>query len=567
MNSDTKVVIENQLEKTQIIIKMKRLFLMSILLVFAICCFGESVTIVKNSAKEYIRDKFDGTSKYWVTELKIVGELNGKDVQFIREIATSESEGNLTKLDLSEASFVDVDALDEVFGNITLDKDLWNSTLADNLQGHFHKLYDSYSSEKHHSYFFGYYVVWREFPSDCVRIYEIEKFDVNCLSGHFFDGCDKLTSVILPPNTTGICDGAFTGCVNLKELNIPDKVAFIGDGAFNECSSLTSINLPTSVSYIGSDAFNKCKGLTSMDLSFVKQLGSYSFNECSNLESVKLCEQMTEIPFSAFYDCRELAKVNIPKATEKIGSYAFEHCNLEEVTIPENVTLIGVNSFLWCPLKKIYALSKSPCSCETNPFSGFDVANNCILYVPKGCIERYSLSPGWSVFQNIKEISDGDILPQCPTPTISYIDGSIIFSSSLSTANYHYTITTPDSKSGIASDGVELFGYYNIIVFASSDGYRDSETIHAKLYWIDASLNSPSDINKFLASKRPLIISCSNGTIQITGLNNDEEVFVYSLSGAELHQLKAINGTIQFYTDEKIVLIKVAESTIKLMNH
>lgn len=499
MNSDTKVVIENQLEKTQIIIKMKRLFLMSILLVFAICCFGESVTIVKNSAKEYIRDKFDGTSKYWVTELKIVGELNGKDVQFIREIATSESEGNLTKLDLSEASFVDVDALDEVFGNITLDKDLWNSTLADNLQGHFHKLYDSYSSEKHHSYFFGYYVVWREFPSDCVRIYEIEKFDVNCLSGHFFDGCDKLTSVILPPNTTGICDGAFTGCVNLKELNIPDKVAFIGDGAFNECSSLTSINLPTSVSYIGSDAFNKC--------------------------------------------------------------------NLEEVTIPENVTLIGVNSFLWCPLKKIYALSKSPCSCETNPFSGFDVANNCILYVPKGCIERYSLSPGWSVFQNIKEISDGDILPQCPTPTISYIDGSIIFSSSLSTVNYHYTITTPDSKSGIASDGVELFGYYNIIVFASSDGYRDSETIHAKLYWIDASLNSPSDINKISASKRPLIISCSNGTIQITGLNNDEEVFVYSLSGTELHQLKAINGTIQFYTDEKIALIKVAESTIKLMNH
>ena len=59
-----------------------------ILLFCVVSCLGESITIVKNSATEYISSHFEGTSKFWVTELKIVGEMNGKDILFIKEIAT-----------------------------------------------------------------------------------------------------------------------------------------------------------------------------------------------------------------------------------------------------------------------------------------------------------------------------------------------------------------------------------------------------------------------------------------------------------------------------------------------
>ena len=56
-------------------------------------------------------DKIGSAKKYKITNLKIIGEINGTDWRMIRDMAGrnlshDETEGNLSELDLSDASIV-----------------------------------------------------------------------------------------------------------------------------------------------------------------------------------------------------------------------------------------------------------------------------------------------------------------------------------------------------------------------------------------------------------------------------------------------------------------------------
>ena len=51
-------------------------------------------------------DKIASSQKYKITNLKIIGEINGTDLKMIREMAGS-TDGKLSVLDLSEAKIVE----------------------------------------------------------------------------------------------------------------------------------------------------------------------------------------------------------------------------------------------------------------------------------------------------------------------------------------------------------------------------------------------------------------------------------------------------------------------------
>ena len=136
--------------------------------------------------------KIGDTKKYKITNLKIMGEINGTDLRFIREMAGCDykgmgTEGKLVTLDLSEAKIVEG-------GDIYF-----------------------YSS-----YFYCY-------TSDDV------------IGGYAFYGCSSLTSLTLPSNATKIGESAFYGCSGLTSLTLPSSVTSIGSSAFYGCSGLTSI--------------------------------------------------------------------------------------------------------------------------------------------------------------------------------------------------------------------------------------------------------------------------------------------------------------------------------------
>ena len=160
-------------------------------------------------------NKIASSEKNLVTNLKIIGEINGTDLRFIREMAGRDVEGhstsgNLSVLDLSEARFV--------------------------AGGDYYYCYSGH-----------YYYTSNDI-----------------IGASVFSDCRSLTSVIIPSSVTEIGWGVFKYCRSLTSVNIPSSVTEIGEYAFWGCSSLTSVDIPSSVTSIGERAFYDCSGLRSI---------------------------------------------------------------------------------------------------------------------------------------------------------------------------------------------------------------------------------------------------------------------------------------------------------------
>ena len=161
-------------------------------------------------------DKISANEKNLITNLKIVGKINGTDLKFIREMAGcdfngKETDGKLSILDLSDAKIVEGGS--------------------------------AYYSDRDDGF-----------------IYTSN----DKLGDYVFYDCSGLTSLTLPSSVTEIGEHAFLNCRGLTNFTIPSGVTSIGTSAFFCCYGLISLTIPSSVTAIGSCAFNDCSGLTSI---------------------------------------------------------------------------------------------------------------------------------------------------------------------------------------------------------------------------------------------------------------------------------------------------------------
>lgn len=223
---------------------LKTLFLTTVFMLF--CCLSiqaaddELITkqvTVKLDKAGTLPDKIGSTKKYKITNLKIVGELNGTDWLLIRDMAGGnyegrpyESEGKLATLDLSDAKIVS--------GGENYFSGWWSGELA-------------YTSK-------------------------------DVLGAYAFYGCTSLVSLILPKDITKIGEQAFYECSKLTDIAIPASVTSIGKVAFWGCSGLTSLSIHSGVTSIGGYAFYNCSGLTSIYVYAEKmpKLGANMFDGC-----------------------------------------------------------------------------------------------------------------------------------------------------------------------------------------------------------------------------------------------------------------------------------------------
>ena len=174
-------------------------------------------------------DKIGSNRKYKITNLKIVGEINGTDLGMIRDMA--EYSGNLSVLDLSEAKIVK--GGDHYYND--------NNYYGD----HFYYT----SNDEIGDYAF----------QDCCRLTSLNlPSSLTKIGMYAFEGCSGLTSLTLPDGITSISDCAFLLCSGLTSLTLPDGITSIGSCAFWSCSGLTSINIPASVTKIEYSAFRGC---------------------------------------------------------------------------------------------------------------------------------------------------------------------------------------------------------------------------------------------------------------------------------------------------------------------
>ena len=299
--------------------------------------------------------------KNLITNLKIVGKINGTDLKFIREMAgcdfnRKKTDGKLSILDLSEAKIV-------------------------------------------------------AGGSAYVSYYGDTKYTSNDELGYYvFEGCSGLTSLTIPSSVTEIGNWAFFGCSGLTSLTIPSGVTSIGDSAFSGCSGLTSLTIPSGFTSINNYTFYGCSGLTSLTIpSGVTSIGGYAFYDCSGLTSLTIPSSVTEIGRYAFYGCSGLINLTIPSGVTEIGSEAFEGCSgLTSLTIPSSVTSIGDWAFEGCSgLTSIYVYTKNLPELGFNVFFGCN-AKNCTVYVPKGTIDDYKLSK-FGYFEKIVEFDASGI--------------------------------------------------------------------------------------------------------------------------------------------------------------
>lgn len=291
-----------------------------------------------------------------------------------------------------------------------------------------------------------------------------------------------------------------------------------------------------------------------------------AFKECVRLQSIIIPSSVTSLGNYCFSECSGLTSITIPSSVTSLGGWCFSGCSgLTSITIPSSVTSLGYyNCFEDCPkLEKVTFQGKLP-----EYTMGCGLQSTCIIYVPKAYLQDYkdALCSKYSYIYASNDEESGEQKPeQCAVPTISYADGKLIFASSTSNAEYHYTITDTDMASDTYSkDGiVKLSAAYNISAYATADGYKASDKATATLYWVEANLqNNPTNINQ--TATRGIIVTSNDGIITLSGLNNDETVRFYTVDGKQLGAAKAVNGTASQAVSESVVIAKMGNQTIKI---
>ena len=423
--------------------------------------------------------------------------------------------------------------------------------------------------------------------------------------------CSNLQSVSLPKGNIEICDQAFcesgvsvlsvAGVVKnvgksafektrIKELNFIDGLEYIGEKAFYYCDSLKSANLGNTVRYIGGNAFGGSMRLQNISLGEqLDSIGYDAFRWCESLENVELPQSLKYLGEGAFSSCSKLKAINIPNGIETIGTHSFSNCkSMTTVAMPEKLKSIGKYAFLNCSgltrvefpstlesiskqafydcsaLKDIICLGNVPPTASTDAFSRY----NATLYVYENSLQSYKETSPWSRF-TMETMAGGEGDPKvCATPTISFVDGSLSFSCDTEGAEIFYRLTSNDIRSydtSVTTDLIPLSACYEISCYAKASGYLKSPTAKAKLCWLQPSLDNEDGILN-ANTTRGVILSSSNGTITLSGLDKDEVVDLYSISGTMLSRTTAMNGTVKFHVSgEQVVIVRIGEQSIKMI--
>lgn len=217
-----------------------------VLLVFsAFTVLAEDALITKqitlNIKAGGLQSEIEGSEWQWnqITNLKLVGELNINDVQFIRQMAGcyynengDKYDGHLQHLDIADVEFVG--------------------------DGSF----KAYNGE----------------------FYDTAKFESSRVGDYLFSYLDGLQTVVLPSCVVSIYDYAFYQCGGLVSVVMPDGLFSIGSHTFLHCSGLTTLSLPSNLTKIGMNAFRKCNGLTSI---YANMTTPAEIDQCAFDENIK----------------------------------------------------------------------------------------------------------------------------------------------------------------------------------------------------------------------------------------------------------------------------------------
>ena len=343
--------------------------------------------------------------------------------------------------------------------------------------------------------------------------------NVTSIESSTFSGCSGLTSIIIPSGVTALGNSVFSGCTNLASIDIPstlhtidwrafyntawydnqaDGFVYAGNVVYSYKGTMppdTDIEVRDGTTGIAARAFSGISGLSSISIpETVVSIGAYAFDGCNQLNKVYInnLEKWFTVKFgyhvfpmhTLIINGEEIEHLTIPSGLNAIGQYVFNCTNgLKSVTIPCSVTSIGSYAFAGCnDLEKVTVESNKPCEITYISFSNQSAIS---LYVPKGSKATYLSAEYWKDFKSIIEYGNG--IEQCSPPTIAYDCGEILLESSTEDAECHVSIisTTSVEQTG---PRIELAPTFNIVAWATGEGYADSDHVTATIQLLKGQL-------------------------------------------------------------------------------
>lgn len=221
-----------------------------------------------------------------------------------------------------------------------------------------------------------------------------------------FCNCDGFSGrLVLPSSLKTICYAAFSNCSGLTgSLTIPQKLTEIGESAFKECSFDGTLSLPNGITTIGSDAFAGCafKGELILPSNIkVIESGAFSGNQFSG--TLHLPSSLTILGGYAFSDNMQLTgTLEIPDKLTSIKEKAFYGCSMiEGLVLPANLETIYNNAFKNCfGIGSIVCKGAEPAYVKSGAFDGVP-KDNFTVEVPESAVAQYQTAVGWNEFKRI----------------------------------------------------------------------------------------------------------------------------------------------------------------------
>lgn len=358
-----------------------------------------------------LSDYIAESEKLNVEELEVSGNLGGKDIAFIREMAGTynhaNTEGKLVYLDMTEANIVadgeyylpNSSGKEYLPTENTIGERMFTSRGLQTIL-----LPKSVTSIDDRAF------------SSCHSLNKVVIYEnsVKTIGMAAFEYCSSLADIVLPEGVTTIARSAFWGCSSLSRIDLPEGVTTIGHSAFYGCEKLSSVKLPNSLTTIEGFAFSGCNGLTITIPDNVESMSMLTFSDCTGLDitipgrfltkienpigsnckdvrvtiaegttvieeyafqkrpgivSVTIPESVTSIGHAAFWQCSGLTDIIIPSSVTEIGDDAFSKCtNLTNVTLPDGLTFIGEGVFSRCTNLKNIIIPNKVTSIEERTF-------------------------------------------------------------------------------------------------------------------------------------------------------------------------------------------------------
>lgn len=372
-----------------------------------------------------LSDYIAESEKLNVEELEVSGNLGGKDIAFIREMAGTynhaNTEGKLVYLDMTEANIVadgeyylpNSSGKEYLPTENTIGERMFTSRGLQTIL-----LPKSVTSIDDRAF------------SSCHSLNKVVIYEnsVKTIGMAAFEYCSSLADIVLPEGVTTIARSAFWGCSSLSRIDLPEGVTTIGHSAFYGCEKLSSVKLPNSLTTIEGFAFSGCNGLTITIPDNVESMSMLTFSDCTGLDitipgrfltkienpigsnckdvrvtiaegttvieeyafqkrpgivSVTIPESVTSIGHAAFWQCSGLTDIIIPSSVTEIGDDAFSKCtNLTNVTLPDGLTFIGEGVFFICKGLVSVVIPNSVKSIEYEAFNGCSALKSIVL--PEG---------------------------------------------------------------------------------------------------------------------------------------------------------------------------------------